>query len=176
MKSLPAVPAALLAVVLITACGSAHKAAAPHKAPPAAAVAVPSTAPAVSPCATAVTNWDDISLTDAPAPASPLNSLAQAMLRLRNATSDNNQPLVEKLGKRIAKDALAVLHHDMPPGCAPGLRRAVKEQMIFAGLAGVGMQLGDFSSAATSMKRAVAYQDKAEADEDAITGSDMGGW
>jgi hypothetical protein len=57
-----------------------------------------------------------------------------------------------------------------------GLRRAVKEQMIFAGLAGVGMQLGDFSSAATSMKRAVAYQDKAEADEDAITGSDMGGW
>lgn len=64
----------------------------------------------------------------------------------------------------------------MPPACAPGLRHAVRKQMVFAKLAGARMQFGSFSSAAAAMKRAAAWQDKVMADEDRITGSDMGGW
>ena len=63
------------------------------------------------------------------------------MLKLRKATGAGNDVLVETLGKRLAKNSLAVLHHDLSPKCAPGLRRDVRRQMTFAGLAGVGMSL-----------------------------------
>jgi hypothetical protein len=128
------------------------------------------------PCSAAVSDWDAISLPFEPAPASAENSVAQTMLKLRKATKAGNELLVETLGKRLAKNSLAVLHHDLPPRCAPDLRRDVRRQMTFAGLAGVGMSLGNFSTATGAMKLAVAYQRQVMAEEDKITGSNNGGW
>lgn len=127
------------------------------------------------PCSAAVSNWDAISLPFTSS-ASAENSVAQTMLKLRKATKAGNELLAETLGKRLAKNSLAVLHHDLPPRCAPGLRRDVRRQMTFAGLAGVGMSLGNFSTATGAMKLAVAYQRQVMAEEDKITDSNNGGW
>lgn len=128
------------------------------------------------PCSSAVSSWDAISLPFEPAPTSPENTIAQTMLKLRKATNAGNEVLVEALGKRLAKNSIAVLHHDLPPKCAPDLRGDIRRQMTFAGLAGVGMSLGNFSTAADAMKLAAAYQRQVMAEEDDITGSDNGGW
>jgi hypothetical protein len=178
MKLAFALPLAAVLAAGITACGaSGHKAAASHTAAMSSSAAPTQAAAAgPSPCSAAVSTWDAISLAGIPAPASPVNSLAQAMLSLRNATSAGKTALFSVLGKRIAKDALAVLHRDLPPRCAPGLRLAVRRQMTFAGIAGVGLELGNTSTAASAFKAATVYQKRAMAREDGITGSDWGGW
>jgi hypothetical protein len=180
MRTFTVAAAVGLSLIVLAGCGhSADTATSTASPAPSATVTASPVVTATeqsSPCATAVNTWDAISLPYEPAPASAENTLAQDMLRLRSATNAGNDALVEVLGKRIATDALAVLHHDLPPTCAPGLWRAARRQMLFAGIAGVGMELSNFSTAANAMKQAAVYQRQVMADEDSLTGSDNGGW
>ena len=172
--------AVTFAVVAASVAGCAASSAKNSAAGPVASTPAATTSAATvsgpPPCSAAVSNWDAISLPFEPAPASAENSVAQTMLKLRKATKAGNELLVETFGKRLARNSLAVLHHDLPPKCAPGLRRDVRRQMTFAGLAGVGMSLGNFNAATEAMKLALAYQRRVMAEEDTITGSDNGGW
>ena len=128
------------------------------------------------PCSAAVSNWDAISLPFEPAPASAENSVAQTMLKLRKATKAGNELLVETLGSGWRRILWRCFTMTCLQGVRPGLRRDVRRQMTFAGLAGVGMSLGNFSTATGAMKLAVAYQRQVMAEEDKITGSNNGGW
>lgn len=174
--------AVLLVVLAVGAAGcagsgsghvpGAHRSAAA----PVVATVQPAASTSPSSCAALVSAWDAISLPYTPAPASPENSVAQTMFKIRQATDADNSALLETLGKKLARQTLAVLHYDLPPRCAPSLRNNVRMQMVFAGVTGVAIELGRFNTAASSMRQAVKYQKRVMAAEDRITGSDNGGW